>query len=46
MTQELTVSEIGLQMHFIRGQRVMLDKTLAEFYQVETGAVITPTAKP
>jgi phage regulator Rha-like protein len=35
MTQ-LSTLEIGHQMYMIRGHRVMLDHTLAEFYQVET----------
>lgn len=39
MTQELSISDIGHQMYMIRGHRVMLDNTLAEFYQVETSAL-------
>jgi hypothetical protein len=32
----IRVEEIEQRIHFIRGQRVMLDKDLAELYQVET----------
>jgi hypothetical protein len=34
MKQVLSPLEIVAQIHLIRGQRVMLDHTLAKFYQV------------
>lgn len=40
MTKAITVNSIEAKIHLIRGQRVMLDRDLAELYQVEIRALI------
>lgn len=39
MTKQLSVTEIGKQIYFIRGHRVLLDSDLASLYEVETKAL-------
>jgi hypothetical protein len=37
--EQLSISEVGSKIHWIRGHRVILDSALAKYYQVETGTL-------